>query len=154
MQDSAKQRSVKVEPYIVLPPITPEYNDDLDPALEAELEAQQTISDINQFDECLTYRIQGKEPINENSIVLDWQCCLTAHTRIMNILICKKLNIIIKIVSIYLLGMYYSTCMKNILLNEIEFYMVDQCKKVVEHTYGLQYVLAENRDWNLKILRY
>lgn len=70
-QTSAKQRSVNVEPYIVLPPITSEYNDDLDPALEAELEAQQALTDINRFDEALTYRIQGKEPVNEHSIILD-----------------------------------------------------------------------------------
>lgn len=71
MQDSAKQKSVKMEPYLVLPPITPEYNDDIDPVMEAELEAQRAINDINQFDEVLDHKSQGKEPVNEKSIVLD-----------------------------------------------------------------------------------
>ena len=74
VQKASNQRPISAEPYQVLPPITPEYNDDLDPEQEQALELQEAMNDLDNFDEShqLTYRVQGKEPVDESALNLDW----------------------------------------------------------------------------------
>lgn len=62
---------MKTDQFVILPPISPEYDDDLDPQLQEESEVKEAMGDIELFEQQLSVRRLGKQPVDENSIVLD-----------------------------------------------------------------------------------
>ncbi|KAF6029283.1 hypothetical protein EB796_012402 [Bugula neritina] len=72
IQLASHQKSIKGSDMLpVLPPITSEYNDDLDPMEEEIKEAVEAARDIELFEKQISTRPQRKEPVDEHALVLD-----------------------------------------------------------------------------------
>lgn len=73
VQKASSQRPITAEPLQILPPIPSEYNDDIDPEHEYMIELAEAMVDLDSFDDKhhLTYRVPGKQPVNEHALKLN-----------------------------------------------------------------------------------